>query len=693
MDHGAENVMSGTTHGPVFQAGQVNDIHFHHHEPAAPLVPRQLPPAPRLFAGRRRELADLDRWSAAEEALVAVVSGPGGVGKTSLALRWLHNTHARFPDGQLYVELGAHAPNGPATPSEVLGWFLLALGTPPDAIPPELSRRQALFRTLTADRKLALLLDDAASAAQVRPLFPTSPHSAVLITSRWRLSGLAVDGARFVEVESFDETASLELLERALGSRVTSEPDAARELAHLCGGLPIALSVIGARLSTHPRRTLSNEVGSLRTERLATLTLDDCVSVEAVLDLSYVDLPARHARVYRLCALHPGPSFGVEAAAAVAGEPAREVEPVLTELVEKNLLAEIADARFRFHDLMRLHARKQADWDSEVERDAASRRVVEWYLDRLAAADLVLRPTRHRVGPRYRRVGEPVGTARAALEWLEAERGNLREACRVAADLGWDDLVWQFCEAVWGFFLHARHYDDWFAMHDLGVPAAVREGNRAAEAKLRAQLTFAYSGLGRFAEAEPEGARALEIAEQDGDRQAIAVALTELAGVAQGAGELTMALDRLTRAREIRREIGTRRAEALCGRRIGEVLADLGRDDEAVDELTAAADVMASLGDDVAWARCLRSLGAIHLRRGQHARAAEHLESALDVLRSVGSPFYEAEVRLLLGEAAAGLGDLTAARGHYGAAHEFFVATGNPKAGTTSARLAELDRR
>ncbi|MEU5691713.1 tetratricopeptide repeat protein [Actinosynnema sp. NPDC020468] len=678
------NSMSGTTHGPVVQAGSVGAVHFH--QTAKTAVPYQLPPAPRLFSGRRRELAALDGWLADDEPLVAVVSGAGGVGKTSLAARWLHNTRTRFPDGQLYVDLAS--PDGPATPEEVLEWFLLAFGTPAADIPHGLARRQAEFRTVTADRGIALLLDGAVSAAQVRPLLPTSPRSAVVVTSRWRLSGLAADGARFVEVESFDQDSSLELLERAVGSRVISEPEAARELAALCGGLPIALSVVGARLATRPRRTLSKEVGTLRSEGLATLTLDDGVSVEAVLDMSYVGLSERQARVYRLCALHPGSSFGPDAAAATTGED--EVEPVLADLVDNNLLTEVSDDRFRYHDLLRLHARRQADWHSTAERDDAVRRAVDWYLDRAVAADVVLRPTRHRVGPRFRHPTAPFADRHEALAWLEDERANLRECCRVADERRWDDLVWQFCEALWGFFLNARHYDDWLAVHRWGVPAAVRAGNRPAEAKLRTQLTYTYAVLGRFAEAEREGSRALEIAEQDGDRQGEAVALTELGGVAQGSGDPGTALTRLRRAREIRADIGTPRAEALCVRRIGEVLGDLGRIGEAVAELTAAGTAMAGLGDRIGQARCLFSIGRIRLGRGEWDDARSALGTALGLVRQAGSPHYEAETLAELGEVAERSGDPATARGHYEEAARLFANAGNPRAATMTAKRDAL---
>ncbi|WP_176946697.1 NB-ARC domain-containing protein [Lentzea fradiae] len=242
-------------------------------------MPQQLPPAPRLFVSRSEELTELDRWHADEERqLLVVISGPGGVGKTSLALRWLHGARDRFPDGQLYVDLGAHA-DTPAQPDEVLEWFLGALGV--EVPPPSLAQRQALFRSLTADRAFSILLDNAASAAQVRPLLPASPCCAVVVTSRWRLSPLGVDGARFVEVDPMDVGDSVELLEQVVGEpRLAEEADAARELARLCGGLPIALGVIGARLSRRPRRTLAKEVDELRTEtsRLASLDLDDSTS-------------------------------------------------------------------------------------------------------------------------------------------------------------------------------------------------------------------------------------------------------------------------------------------------------------------------------------------------------------------------------------------------------------------------------
>ncbi|QTR03924.1 hypothetical protein J7S33_02535, partial [Saccharothrix algeriensis] len=654
---------------------------------AEPVVPRQLPPAPRLFTSRRRELAHLNRLLDDEGALVAVVSGPAGVGKTSLALRWLHDARARFPDGQLYVDLGAHSPGGPATPEEVLEWFLVALGVRASGIPLGLERRQALFRTLTADRSLSLLLDDAVSAAQVRPLLPTAARSAVVVTSRWRLSGLAVDGARFVEVESFDVEASLELLERAVGQRVASEPDAARELARLCGGLPIALCVVGARLSTHPRRTLSKEVGSLRSERLGSLAVQGGLSVEAVLDKSYVDLPARHARVYRLCAVHPGGSFGLEAAAAAAGEPPPEVEPVLDELVEKNLLTEVGDERFRFHDLLRLHARRQADWHSAAESDAALRRVVEWYLHRAVGADLAVVPDRPRVGPLFRGARPAFPRAAEALDWLVAERGNLVTAIGEAAERGWHDLAWQLTEAMWGFFLHRRHLADWVLAHEIGVGSAHACGHVVAQARLRLQLAVGYVGLGREADASEQVELALRLGETAGDRGSVATAVSQLGRIARGRRDPAAALAHFRRALEIESDLGRRRGVALAHRRIGEALTDLRRHEEAIVELATAEAVLVELGQVVEAARARGLLALPKLALGRVDEAARLLEAALPALAGTGSPHYLADVLVPLADVAESRGDPAGAQERLRAAAAAYTAVGEPVPERIAARL------
>jgi tetratricopeptide (TPR) repeat protein len=690
-----QNQLSGHTQGHVVQAASIGQINFQ--GPGYP-VPSQLPPPPAFFTSRDRELAELRRWLTEDSARpsVAVISGPGGVGKSTLALRWLHDVRRHFTDGQLYVSLGAFSGSGAATPEEVLEWFLLALGLPADRVPPGLPQREALYRSYTADRRIAVLLDDALSVAQVRPLLPASQHSLVVVTSRWRLAGLRTGGARFLEINPMDVTDSVRLLHQLVGDeRPTREHRQAEELARLCGGMPIALSVIGARLVAHPNRPLAREVGELRgQDRFAGLSAGSESSVEAVFDMSYQELPSWEKQIYRWGALHPGESFGVEVLAAATHRPASDTERALDALTERNLLKEIGDRRFRYHDLLLVHARQQArQADGSAVCDEAVRTMIEWYLDVTVAADLVLRPSRRRVGPRFdsgRHRPVAFASHHEALQWLETERSNLLHAVRAADEHGWDDLSWEFCEASWGFFLHSRHYDDWLEQHRIGIPAAHREGHRVAEARLRIQLASALVSLRRRAEAGQELHSALELAEQEHDELTVAAVLSELAAVARGDGDLTEALDYLHRARAIREIVGTPRAVVLCQRLIGEILAELGRFEEAAAELSSAAAAMERLHDVGQHAKALTSLGTTYVRWGRDEDAWETLRTAAALAEQVGSRDYRAE-------ALVALGDLAIRTGRPGEAEEFlrealqiYTVSGDPKAQTVAAQLAGL---
>lgn len=615
-----KNAMSGSA-GNVVQAGAVRDVHFHSSRREVP-APFQLPPVPRSFVSRKAELAAL------RPGELVVLSGPGGVGKTSLALRWLQDRRATFPDGQLYVDLGAHAPTGPVPPEDALEGFLHALGV--TDIPPQLARRTALFRSVTARRQLSVLLDNAVSAAQVRPLLPTS--GTVIVTSRGRLSSLGLDGARFVEVAPMGIEESVTLLETVVGQgRLAREPDAAQEVARLCGGLPIALSVVGARLSTRPRRTFSREVVELTDDRLP--ALDEFASVRSVLDLSYVELPDRQARLYRLCAWHPGTTFDVSVAAAMIEEPEYDVEDALEDLVEKSLLSEAGDDRFRYHDLLRVHARSKADSG----RQAAVRRAVEWYLARAVEADLVLAPDRQRTGPAYltaRR--DAYSSPEEAMEWLAYERENLVRSVEVAPA----ELRWQLCEPLWALFTHHHLYTDWISTHRLGVAAAGECGEPLAQARLRTRLALALINTSAVEEAvtELEAVLALD------DPPSRSTALTLLGRVSRERGEPERALELYREALALR----TRdRGRGQARRRIGEALVALGRYQEAIAELELAESL---LTDATEQARARTFLARACRLAGDPVRARALLDSALGGLRR--SPVHLADVHLELAELA-----------------------------------------
>jgi hypothetical protein len=689
-----KNEMSGSVSGNVVQAASIGRIIYAAENRDLP-VPAQLPPVPRYFTSRRRELATLDEWARdnPDQLLIAVLSGAGGVGKTMLALRWLHDNREDFPDGQLYLDLGAFSQVGPVAPEDALEWFLVALGLHTTQIPDGLPQRAALYRSVTARRGVSILLDNAFSAAQVRALLPSSPRSAVVVTSRHRLSGLRINGARFLDLDPLDVRDSVALLKNVVGDeRLDAERTEAEELARLCGGLPIALSVVGARLSARPHRSLRSEVGEIRTkDRLGALEMDDEVSVSGIFDVSYAALPPGAARLYRLGALHPGSVFGLGAAAAIAGTSEADVEETVYSLVENSLLTEVDDRRFRYHDLLALHARQLAErLDDETDRAAAVRRVVEWYLDRAVAADRTLHPTRRRVGPRSQGPLAPLFSDRDdALRWFLLEHRNLVLAVQAAERHDWPDLVWEFCEALWTFLSYAP--GDWPALFRAGVAAAARCGHVVAETRMRILLGTTLTAQRRYDEAIDEVARALRQAEETGNRYSTATALVELATAWHGKGDARTALDKLRRAKLIREEIDTARSVLQCQRQIGVLLTELGDYEHAVAELTDALEKVAE--HDIERTRVLTALGTAHRMAGNLADAAAPLSEAVALAAQLRSDLRRAEAHVALGELALSSADVERAREHLATARDLYVGLGSPWADDVAHRLSRLEGR
>ncbi|ASO21799.1 hypothetical protein FHR81_003448 [Actinoalloteichus hoggarensis] len=298
---GVVNALAGTVFGSAVQAGPIHGgFHLHTAErPDQITIPRQMPFGSSRFTGRVEELRLLDGMrSDSAGRFMTVVSGLGGVGKTTLAAHWLRQLADETPDGQLYADLGGSGGGEPVPPARVLAGFLRALGVADERIPDDLSERASLFRTMSADKAVAVLLDDAATAAQVRPLLPSSDRSVVVVTSRVRLIGLGMDGARFVDLSPLDDTGAVELLTRFVGEeRASAEREATAKLARQCGGLPVALSVAGARLAARPRLPVSRVVDELdaHDSRLSRLSVES-VSVQTIFDVAYASLPADAAR-------------------------------------------------------------------------------------------------------------------------------------------------------------------------------------------------------------------------------------------------------------------------------------------------------------------------------------------------------------------------------------------------------------
>ena len=688
--------------GSVIQAGEVHgDVHFHAARSGGVTAPRELPPSPAHFTDREPELAELDRLAgrAGERAgaLVAVVGGTAGVGKTALLLHWLHRERDRYPDGQLYADLHGFSSVAPTPPADVLGRFLRALGVAPERVPVELDERATLFRTLTAGRRISILADNAVSAAQVRTLLPGHGPSAVAVTSRRPIRGLAHEGAGFIDLAPLDQRSATELLDRLLGDeRVRSEPEAARDLAGLCGHLPIAIRVTAARLARRRFRTLEQVVRDLADERhrLAALSTDDDVTVRAVFDLSYAALDAGAAGLYRGLGIFPGPHFTVPAAAALLDADTGDCERRLDEVVNAGLADEIADGRFRLHDLVRLHAaEKAARLDGDDDRSAALDRLISWYLATAASADLVILPGRWRIGPAFvtaRRAPARFTSSREALGWLEAELPNLLALLRAAAESGRHDGAWQLCEALWGLFLFRRHYREWVAAHEIGLASARSCGDRVAEARMLAQLGRARLDMGDADGAERDFSGSLDAARSAGQRIGEATALQHLGLVRLARGEPDQAVSYFGASRDLHADLGEDRGVALLTRRIGEAHRAGGRHAEAVTHLADAVARFDAMGDRYNTIRSLIALAETHLLAARPRDALPLLERAGEAARSVGARYEEARTCVRRADALAALGETSGVRAPLEQALAIFIELDAPEVDAVRERLGTL---
>ena len=646
----------------------------------------QLPPAVRPFHGRDADLAALDA-ARTGPARTVVVTGPGGVGKTALVVQWAWQRREHFPDGQVHLDLrGLDAEAVP--PGRVLEHLLRVLGVPAADVPADLDERAALYRSRMAGRRMLVLLDNAGSSAQVRPLLPGSPSCFAVVTSRWRLDGLvAQDGADRSTVEVLDEAASVALLASMLsGARTGPAPDAdsLHRLARLCGGLPLALRIAAARVLADPARSVPALVSELAgTHRLAGLVVEDGdVAVRGAFALSYRALPADQARAFALLGLAPatGEGLGVPAAAALIGADDATTRRVLGALADAHLVVPRPDGRYDMHDLLRLYAREQAASADDSSADDALRRLLLWYARRSDAADRPLSRGRPVLPRPAATRGDPGSFAdeAAALAWFRAEAAMLRALTLLAAERRWDDLTWPLAESQAEVLRREHRVDDLLAVSDLGATAAHRAGNRTAEALLtntggiarllagdfddavdrqrraaelhlrdgnlaRAGLTrmnvgSSRSDQGRYDEARQEYQAALELLERAGHPAGLALCFCNLGELLRRCGEYADAERYLRRAIDAGAGLGTQRDLAIARENLAEVLAAVDRPDEAFDEYAAALVAARAAGDRLTEGRALLGRGDLLARLGRTAQAGLEWQEALTVLADIGAP-------------------------------------------------------
>ncbi|MFF6782533.1 BTAD domain-containing putative transcriptional regulator [Streptomyces sp. NPDC012510] len=648
--------------------------------PAAPSRPVSLlPPAIGDFTGREEELARVvGELSGEREAMpVVVVSGAAGVGKSALAVQAAHRLAGEYPDGQLYAEL--HGFSEPVPPAEALGRLLRALGADP---PEDTAERGDLFRSLVAGRRMLLVLDDANGEAQVRPLLPGSATCGVLVTSRARLAGLV--GARRTDLGVLDDVRGLELLTRVTGPERTPddphEEAAARRIVELCGGLPLALRIAGARLATRRHWTPSVLAERLADEhrRLDELSVGD-LEVRAGLGLSYQALDECARRVLRRIAVLGSADVALWTVAALADTPEDEAEEILERLLDAQLIDcpgrdQIGQPRYRLHDLVRVYAAERAETEDPVaDRTEAVGRALSaglWLMDRVTetapSGAVILRqrlalkgrgavtcaaPPRGRDQPhttgshKPAEPPTPVGTQTAdraladPFAWFDAEADTLTTAVERAAALGLHTLA---CEAAASLcsssFAIKNRFDAWWRSHDAALAAARRAEDRSGEALLIIGLGQLRYEQDRIAESQEYFRTAERICTELGDVRGRAAALAGLGSACREVGELREAERALTDAADGFRRIGDDTGVGVACRYGGSVRLELGDQEGAFPLLDESLRAYRRLGSRRGEALALRTLSLVHRSLGAYERAARVAEQALEILRDLGDP-------------------------------------------------------
>lgn len=705
-------------------------------------VPRpcQLPPDVPEFTGRdgiARDLEALFRRGQAGNALTVVtIAGTAGVGKTALAVHMAHRLRDVCPDGRLFVNLGGTSDQR-ADPAEVLARFLRALGVPGTEIPEGAEERAEIFRERLADRRMLVLLDNAADEGQIRLLLPGGSGNAVLVTSRSRLTGLS--GARQVGLDVLAPEDAVGMVARIVGTdRVPAGAAAAGELVGLCGRLPLALRIAGARLAARPHWTLERMVGRLADERrrLDELAHGD-LEVRASLSLGYRHLDQGARRLFHLLGMLRAPDFPSWVCAALLDTGVPAAEELLDRLVDAHMVDvtgsdAAGQVRYRFHDLVRLYARERAEEEAAAERTAAATRVLGAWMALVERAHRILYggdfAILHSSAPRWPQVLEQLASTVDAdpLTWYETERLNVVAAVRQAADTVLDapgsnaalgELCWDLSATAVSLFLIRGHYEDWESTLTRSLAVTRLIGDQRGTAAMLTGLGWLDTYRHRYAHADKVLAEALGIFQELGDDHGLALTLPMVAHIDGMRGRYDAAVARHGDALDALRRIGDRGAEAFVLRSLGQVLAEAGRHKEALPYLERALEqshmgsprahaealcwlgesylglddieraeamflemrtVAVRVGDLRGQAGALHGMGLIRLREGALAAALELLDRALVLTERVGRGRLEARIRLALGRLRHRRREYDEAVPHLEQAARIFEALGSP---------------
>jgi DNA-binding SARP family transcriptional activator/Tfp pilus assembly protein PilF len=620
---------------------------------AAAVVPRQLPAPVGHFTGRARELgaltALLDQPGQTAQATVVIsaIGGMAGVGKTALALHWAHRVAGEFPDGQLYVNLRGYDPGQPVPPGDALAGFLSALGVPGQDIPPEPDERAAKYRSLLAGQKVLVLLDNAGSVEQVRPLLPGTPGCAVLVTSRDTLAGLvARDGASRLDLDLLPLADAVSLLRALIGVRVDAEPRAAAALATHCCLLPLALRLAAELAAARPHTPLADLAAELadQHQRLDLLDAggDPRTAVRAVFSWSYQHLEPDTARTFRLTALHPGPDLDSHAVAALTATTAHRADRLLDQLTRASLIHHTSTGRYTMHDLLRAYATELPNPESD--RHEALTRLLDHFLHTASSAARTLFPAdvpAHADAPGDI-PGAVAGDEHAARAWLNAERANLAAVAVHASEHGRPGYAIGLSTALFRYLPAGGFLADALMIHGAACQAAVRAGDRAAEAGAVNSIGTVYMMQGRHRQAEEHFQRALRMSLEAGDHLSELRALLNLGEVSLRIDAYADATASCQQALELSRTTGDRIREARALMYLGLIAIRQGHYQHAAAGLFQAAEASRAVGDLSFLTVSLTHLGYVEARQGRFDRARRHLQEAKTTARHIGHAILEA---------------------------------------------------
>jgi tetratricopeptide (TPR) repeat protein/transcriptional regulator with XRE-family HTH domain len=637
--------------------------------PAVVPVPWEVPADVAAFTGRAVELAELDLLLPDEAMspggvwgpVIGAVSGTAGVGKTALVVRWAHRVRDRFPDGQLYVNLRGYDPGQPVPAGEALARFLRALGVADQDVPLEEEERAARYRSLLAGRRLLVVLDNAATVEQVRPLLPGSGPVMAVVTSRDSLAGLvARDGARRVDLDLLPPGEAVALLTSLIGGRAEADQAAAERLAEQCARLPLALRVAAELAAARPGTPLAVLTAELagQAERLELLDAggDPQSAVAGVFSWSYRYLPEDAATMFRLLGLHPAQDWEEYAAAALTGtESLAQARRLFSLLARAHLIQPASAGRYQMHDLLRAYAASQTrTHDSDRARTAALTRLFDYYLAASGAAMDAQHPSGRDHRPSAPSVSSPMpgfADRAAARAWLDAELATLVSVAVHTAGQGWPSHAARLATTLFVGYLSGGHDTEALAIQTSGLNAARDCGDRAAQAETLHNLGYLHYRHGDYQQAAASYQRSLELAKDVGDQHLQTWALGGLGIVHDLEGRLTQGVDCYRQAIASAQQRDDKFDQGTFQNNLGILYARYGRYQQAAELAQSALAIAREIGDRAGEGYSLAGLGDAHYGQARYQEATSHLRRAIATAREVGDRWVEADALTRLGRA------------------------------------------